>query len=459
MATENMPHQHRLEGFISYPREDIDVEYKDWLDLKEEKAKATLAKAAIALANHGGGHIILGFAEGRQKLVSRPLPDGIPSITQDSVNAIVRRYAEPEFHCEVFNVTHPATSALHVAIKIPGSEVPVVCKRDQREAKVFQHKVYVRKPGPRSEEPHTANEWRELLDRCVLARRQEMLDAIRTIVLGQAVVEDPGPRPQAALQDYCTEAHRRWNEIVAGQPNDSPCRFPKGFYELGFGLVGAAPAKSLADLKSRLSVAQRVNLSGWPPFPDIGVEGWGAYAHKNVIEAWLGKPREDQLFSDSLYCDYWRASPDGKLYTIRGYLEDSEEAQKPNYDLGGSLVIDEPIKRIAEGILFADRIAREFEGVERLSILCRFSGLDERSLVFSYDRIMRLSTRYISHTNETTLTSQVTLQQVQDNLVEVIHGILQPLYEQFGFYRLTLDEVRSVLRKFKPIADISVTEV
>ena len=39
-----------LQPLISEPREDLAVEYKTWLDITQEKGKATLAKACIALA-------------------------------------------------------------------------------------------------------------------------------------------------------------------------------------------------------------------------------------------------------------------------------------------------------------------------------------------------------------------------------------------------------------------------
>ena len=34
-----------------------------WLNLSDKRNKATLAKAAIALANHGGGEIVLGIGK------------------------------------------------------------------------------------------------------------------------------------------------------------------------------------------------------------------------------------------------------------------------------------------------------------------------------------------------------------------------------------------------------------
>ncbi len=48
----------RLADLLIDLREDLDLEIKSWLDLRgDNEAKATFAKATLALANHGGGKI------------------------------------------------------------------------------------------------------------------------------------------------------------------------------------------------------------------------------------------------------------------------------------------------------------------------------------------------------------------------------------------------------------------
>ena len=54
----------RLADLLRDPRETLDVELKVWLDIAANaEHKATLAKALIALANHGGGYVVFGFAQ------------------------------------------------------------------------------------------------------------------------------------------------------------------------------------------------------------------------------------------------------------------------------------------------------------------------------------------------------------------------------------------------------------
>ena len=435
-----------LQPLITEPREDLAYEYKDWLDLTSKEHKATLAKAAIALANHGGGYIVLGFAEQGQTFESRPRPEGIPEITQDSVNAAIRRYADPEFHCEVYDVPHPSTGVSHTIVAVPSTlTVPVMSRRDY-QGEIAQNSCYIRKPGPRSEQPQTAEEWRTLLNRCVRSNRDEMLEAIRSIVTGSVETQDSVPNALDDLQDYCTAAHGRWEEKVSNEPESSPARFPHGYYEMAFSLVGATPANSLDELRNRLSDAGRIDLSGWPPF--LHSSRQAPYSREDFVEAWLGEiDRNGRRSQQSYFYDFWRASLDGKLYTIRAYFEDG-----PNNAPGDVFYTSTPVLRIGEGLLFASRFAEKFEEVDQIAIHCRFTGLEGRYLA-SDEPITPLNTflhrHYTSRTDEVILKGQITQQQVQDNLAEFLHPLLQPLYEKFNFFRLSFDRVAEELQRLR----------
>ena len=432
-----------LQPLITEPREALEYEYKDWLDLTSNEHKAILAKAAIALANHGGGFIVIGFED--KGLVSRPRPEKIPVITHDSVNAAIRRYAEPEFHCEVYDVPHPGTGVSHTVIVVPSTlTVPVMSRRDH-QGEIAQSSCYIRKPGPRSEQPQTAEEWRTLLNRCVRATRDEMLEAVRSIITGS--VETPNSIPTALddLRDYCTSARGRWEELVSDEPDNSPARFPHGYYEMAFSLVDARPANNLIELQDRLSAARRIKLSGWTPFLDMQTLGWDPHPHEDFVEAWIGGPDHNGRRSEESYlCDFWRASLDGKLYTIRGYIED-RQGNAPSTGISTTL----PILRIGEGLLFASRFAETFEEVNQIAIQCRFTGLEGRSLRSSGDFFFPSFLNHSSSTDAITLTEQFTQQQVQDNLAEVLHPLLQRLYEQFNFFILPFDLVATELQKLR----------
>ena len=60
MATRNADPPNEL---LAELREALDIEVKEWLDLTNHDHCAIVAKEIIALANHGGGYLIIGFEE------------------------------------------------------------------------------------------------------------------------------------------------------------------------------------------------------------------------------------------------------------------------------------------------------------------------------------------------------------------------------------------------------------
>lgn len=435
-----------LRRLVDDPMEQIDAEYKDWLNLSQNHGKATLAKAAIALANHGGGYIVIGLAEDGASLTSKARPSDCPEITQDAVNGAVRRYAEPEFQCAMRIVPHHHSGIPHPVIVVPGNlTVPVMSKRELQGV-IQKNCCYIRKPGPRSEGPTTQGEWRDLLNRYVRANLDELRDDIRAIFTGQVEAQNPVPNPADELRGFCAAAYARWQELASQLPNGTPARFPHGHYEIGLSLIGATPADSLSELECRLDVARIVNLTGWPPFLHANIREWKPYPYNGFFEAWLGHQVKIRAFDDAAHCDFWRVSREGKLYIIRGYDEDDD--RMPQYDEPGSCVnISIPIWRIGEVLLFANRFAECFDSDGQIAVFCRFTGLNGRRLVTDWR--IPLTGSQISRTDEVLQETQTTVSQVHDNLAEVVHKLLLRLYEAFGFYELPSPLVQSELQQMR----------
>jgi len=436
-----MPTIEELQPLLGEPREDLAVEYKTWLDLSNNEDKARIAKAAIALANHGGGFIVIGFEDQNHRLVPLARPANIPAVSQDGVNAAIRRFADPEFHCEMHNVPHPATQDIYPIIAVPGGmSVPVMSGRDCPGV-IFANRCYTRKPGPRSEEPQTAEEWRTLLQKCLLAGREDMLDAIRAIVSGRVEPAELPPNAREQLHAFCEAARARWAELVRDLPNDAPARFPHGHYDMGFSLVGAQPANGLNELQARIEIAHRIKLTGWPAFLTLNRREWTPYPHEDFVEAWVGRTTaEGRNFEDPAHSDFWRISRDGKLYSVRGYHEDATDRVPP----GRAFDVTLPVWRIAEGLLFAARLAETFEGVDAIAVECNFTGLNNRYLT-SLNGNRALFNDRISRSDQITLTGEVSLEQVRDNLSEFMQELLRPLYERFDFFPLSRELVDTEL--------------
>jgi hypothetical protein len=461
-----MPSSAELRALLEEPNESLTIEHKDWLDFADKRGKATLAKAAIALANHGGGIIVLGMCAEEEggPLLSQPRPDYIDRYSQDDLNAYVNSYADPEIHCELSFEAHPTTSVEHAFVIVPGgTPVPVMCKRDC-EGVIAAHRCYIRKPGPRSQEPYTSQEWRSLLDRCLRASRADMLDAIRAIVLGtagtapetpivrgsigapsgasreavgfivagDASVRSGGTVARDGLKEFTAKAHARWAKLVSELPLNDVARFPNGYYEQCFQILGAKPLPTLAELLRALKEAGSIRYTGWGPFAQLSRSEYEPKPVDGIIEAWLGRPAERILMRDAAHCDFWRADASGRLILLRGYDEDGIPDREP----GKWIDVTLPVWRVGEAILYVGRLAAIFGKDLSFLVRCRFTGLEGRILTsIQGNRMMFDERRCVD--SEVIVEREITVSQSRDNLVEVLHPLLSPLYERFSFFELS----------------------
>ena len=110
-------------GYHEDPEETLETEYKSWLDLRENADRATLAKALLALHNHGGGQVVIGFDEVAGRLIENV--DNAPNAPRsayapDEVIGVVDRYCDPSFVTRVqFCVLGGGPE--HPVIDVPGA--------------------------------------------------------------------------------------------------------------------------------------------------------------------------------------------------------------------------------------------------------------------------------------------------------------------------------------------------
>lgn len=188
-----------LDILVTSPEETLEAEYKEWLDLRNKPHKAKLAKELIALHNHGGGHLVIGFED--SNLSSLPRPQNYDYVDTDYVNGIVARYADPPFHCRVSEVKG------HIVIAVPaGAIVPIRSTRGSASDEIIQDRYYIRRPGPNSEPPQTALEWDELIRRCISNREAELEHLVRRILRAiHAISEDLPPDPSGEIESLLNE--------------------------------------------------------------------------------------------------------------------------------------------------------------------------------------------------------------------------------------------------------------
>ena len=349
---------------------------------------------------------------------------------QDDINAAINRFADPQLHCDVEFAIHPETEVEHAFVLVPGSErIPIMSRRGS-DGEIEAQKCYVRKPGPRSEEPFTAAEWRRLLDRCIRSGREDLLDAIRLIVEGRAG-EVPAEAALEVLKLFAEASKERWQYLIGTLPAGDVARFPHGQYEMSFEIEGIETIATLNELRARLVRAGQVRHTGWGPFVSLTRQGLSPQPVDDAIEAWLGPVDADRFQRDAGHCDFWRVDRNGRFYLLRGLQEDDLDRADP----GTLLDVTLPVWRIGEAMLFVSRFASEDGANPTINVRVRYEGLRGRSLTSVSGRRFMMDGRRASD-DVILLATRATAAEIDENLSEVLFPMLTPLYERFDFFEL-----------------------
>ncbi|WP_334384208.1 AlbA family DNA-binding domain-containing protein [Bradyrhizobium sp. AZCC 1577] len=424
------------------------MEVKEWLDLTDHDHRAVVAKEIIALANHGGGVLVVGFEEKADGTfdVAAGRPANLDAWSQDNIQSIVAKYIDPGVQCRVLHRSRNGGAEKYPVIVVPGGHrVPIRAKAGSPDGKkLIPHRVYIRRPGPAGEEPKSAEEWDRFFERCLQNRRAELLDAMRSIMAG--VIPNAGPATPTRLdqlKDFEAKAIARWEALVASLPSGVPPTLPNGHYDLSIAIDGDFDRQSLSNLYDTIRLAVR-NHSGWPPFVNLSRAPFRPKPADGAIECWVG-PDDDGSFDKPAHHDFWRISPEGLLFTRRGYPEDGGwKGVKP----GTSLDITTPTWRLGEAILEAFYIAQALHGTNANLILsAKWTKLAGRVLVSHGNSRRIMFDGYRTGQDHYEATATVGVASLPDALPEVVFSMLAPLYELFDFFKLPKRLVEEELKE------------
>ena len=141
-----------IQALVDNPQESLDVEVKNWLNgLRENSDKAKLAKETIALANSGGGRIVIGFEDQGDIILPeiKPAAGELEAFTQDAIAEIVQRYVSPPCQCRVEMVSRTDSENQHPVIIVPGEHrTPLFATKGSPDGKETLENPLRPSPGP-----------------------------------------------------------------------------------------------------------------------------------------------------------------------------------------------------------------------------------------------------------------------------------------------------------------------
>jgi transcriptional regulator with XRE-family HTH domain len=279
----------------------------------------------------------------------------------------------------------------------------------------------------------------------------------RTLSLGKAfdilrvvgLLEEPAE--DGAQEAFALEAFARWQGLTNKLPPRSPGRFPNGWYRIDYALEGDLKDIELHKLKGLLKQVE-MRETGWPMFLDSNRKELGPYEIDGTLECWLqpGGDKIDRPFSDAAHCDFWRAAPNGRMFLIRGYQEDTQLTFAPGSIFDTTLVI----WRLAEGLSHAARLAallkREEAGAITVHFRAFYTGLAGRVLKSWANPLADLLVEgSVARSDEAILETAILADVIEKDLATHVFPLVDSLYERFGVTGLSRDRVQQEIKRFQ----------
>jgi transcriptional regulator with XRE-family HTH domain len=258
------------------------------------------------------------------------------------------------------------------------------------------------------------------------------------------------PREEGAQDLFVQQAFARWRDLTGKLPQDSPGRFPDGWYRIDYALEGDLKHVEPHRLKPLLEQAV-VRHTGWPLFLFPGRPEWDPREVDGVIECWL--PPEEagagRPLADAAHCDFWRVAPTGRAFIVRGYQEDSQDTFPPRTIFDTTL----PTWRLGEALLHAGNLATLLsDDPSKINVRFRvlYTGLSGRVLRAWASPLGDLVVEGgAARSDEALLEAVIPVNEIEINLAPHIQPLIASLFERFGVTGLSVDRVNTELERLR----------
>ncbi len=275
-------HQKKLVENIS---ESLASELKNWIDPETPEGKAKLVRAAIALRNHNGGSIHIGYDDKTLKPDSSK-HEGEATIKKyrpDVIQDLISGYVSEKFELKLNFVEDPSDDKKYPEFVIEGGvKNPVMTngkeiKNNQGKILLKPNTVYVRTLESNgkvsSSEPKKNKDWQDLFNRCFYNREysiasffkrnltREEISKLNT-ELSKAKEEIIASVPKEEIKEFFLNNEARYNSVL----KERKITLPKsGLWEVGAIIKGIALTKYKTN-QDFLELLDRSNprYTGWP---------------------------------------------------------------------------------------------------------------------------------------------------------------------------------------------------
>lgn len=378
--------------------------------------KAEIIKDVLAMANaQDGGRIIFGVRDGDFAEVGMT-PEEFESFDSTRFADFLSRYADPLFECGIHKFTIEGTR--FVAIEVPEfTDVPIICKADINDRGnrlvLKRGATYIRTDRAASEVVGTADAMRDLMNRAVVKRGDQLLRMVERLIKGKRI----GPE-EGAAQEIAREVADADRFILDSLPEGFR---HSGRWEVEFHVLPYQHER-VPDLASvtQLLTASHISLRGWS-FPHLDREHTANFARG--VQSYTATPGLVRR-----HLEGYRAYQSGVFVWKSEYWEDS----RPELQGQRALSFVGVILNITEYFLFAKRYFEALAPDGTVCLTVRLTETQDRFLT-SLGEAGDLFDVYVCHEPQIQAETICTVAELAASYDEFARKAIRRVYELFNW--------------------------
>lgn len=452
----------RIKELVDRPGESLSVELKRWIDPDQADGIAKIVKAVLALRNHGGGYMVIGFNNETLEPDTQNIPPDVKgSFHIDKIQGLISKFASEPFEIAV-KFPERAGQLYPVIIVPSGIKTPVAAKSDLHEngkKHIAADTVFVRSLNSNNTPSTTRANWKDwpnIAEVCFDNREADIgrflrrhLSSITPDILSEFATSlsrrfEPEVTTEDLLRKYLKEGEERFATVVTERGIQLP---DHGVWEVALLLVGDVPRHTASQEFLSLIDSSNPRYTGWPAWLDSRgfIEQTARpYIHEGVWEALL-----TIIGTDLDHLDFMRLDPKGRFYLRRALQDDissSKRAPEPMTVLDFGLPIIRTAEAIAVGIAFAKAMGCNEENT-LLAFSFKWSRLKGRALTSWAKPDRYISGGRHAYQDEVLVFVDVPLETPLSALNEYVSQAIQPLFEVFEGFQLSNDVIEDLTRR------------
>lgn len=381
----------------------------------DHDAKCELVKDILAFLNtQDGGQIVVGVQDETLEPVGMTDAD-FTSFDTTKVNDFLHRYTDPQSSCEVQKLTVSGVKFVVINV-LEFKDIPIICKKAANSTKDSSKTilklggVYIRTEKATSVLVPTSEEMRDLVNRAVLKRSDQLLSTIRTLLQGNP------PAQATEIKQYdreIREAREYFKEIL-----------PKDFEKHGYWEVISMPQTYSRERVTSITAVYKSLVES-----EVSLRGWNFPHFDRETKSSFSDGRQSHT-AFRHHIEAHRAYQSG-LFVWRGmYWEDFADFAK---QYGKALSFVNVIYTVTEFLLFFKRYYERISPDASVRFSIKLTHIKDRSLVATDWKTMDFLQGYSAKVPRLVIEKDYTVSELRASAEEIAISIVQKIFEIFNW--------------------------